>query len=120
MAPMVAVTEAQSGQRPQEMLADNGYGSEKSLGQKHGERRVCPRGPLPRDATRVERMKRKLQTKVGDAIYAARKAIVEPVFGQVKQARGFRGFSLRGLTKVKAEWARVCAKHNILKLYRGC
>jgi IS5 family transposase len=88
--------------------------------QKHGERRVGPRGPLPKGATRVERMKRKLQTKGGAAIYAARKAIVEPVFGQIKQARGFRRFSLRGLAKVKAEWALVCATHNILKLYRAC
>ena len=54
------------------------------------------------------------------AIYAARKAIVEPVFGQIKQARGFRRFSLRGLAKVQAEWALVCATHNILKLYRLC
>src|SRR5437763_9766955 len=46
---------------------------------------VAQRGPLPKGATRVERMKRKLQTKAGAAIYAARKAIVEPVFGQIKQ-----------------------------------
>jgi transposase len=138
--PMVEVIEAQSGQRPQEMLADNGYCSEKNLEyleaakkpekkieaylatgrQKHGERRVSPRGPLPQGATRVERMRRKLQTKAGAAIYAARKAIVEPVFGQIKQARGFRRFSLRGLAKVQAEWALVCATHNILKLYRLC
>ena len=138
--PMVEAIEAQSGQRPEEMLADNGYCSEKNLEylesakkpekkiaayvaagrQKHGERQVCPRGPLPQGATRVERMRRKLQTKAGAAIYAARKAIVEPVFGQIKQARGFRRFSLRGLAKVQAEWALVCATHNILKLHRLC
>jgi len=138
--PMVQAIEAQSGQRPTEMLADNGYCSEKNLEylesaqkpeqkieaylaagrQQHGERQVCPRGPLPQGATRVERMRRKLQTKAGAAIYAARKAIVEPVFGQIKQARGFRRFSLRGLAKVQAEWALVCATHNILKLYRLC
>jgi transposase len=140
MVPMVETIEAQSGQRPAELLADSGYCSEKNLEhlesadqpekkieayiatdrQKHGERRVCPRGPLPKGATRVERMKRKLQTKAGAAIYAARKAIVEPVFGQIKQARGFRRFSLRGLAKVRAEWAFVCLTHNILKLYRMC
>ena len=49
-------------------------------------------------------MRRKLQTKIGRAIYAARKAIVEPVFGQIKQARGFRQFLLRGLKKVQEEW----------------
>jgi hypothetical protein len=138
--PMVQAIEAQSGQRPTEMLADNGYCSEKNLAylesaqqptkkiaaylatgrQKHGERRVSPRGPLPHGATRVERMKRKLQTQAGAALYAARKAIVEPVFGQIKQVRGFRRFSLRGLAKVQAEWALVCATHNLLKLYRLC
>ena len=138
--PMVQAIETQSGQRPQEMLADKGYCSEKNLEyleaaqkpqkkieaylatgrQKHGERVVAPRGPLPKAATRVERMTRKLQTMAGAAIYAARKGIVEPVFGQIKQVRGFRRFSMRGLAKVKAEWALVCATHNILKLYRLC
>ena len=68
----------------------------------------------------MERMKRKLPTQAGAAIYAARKTIVEPVFGQIKQARGFRRFSMRGLAKVKAEWALVCATHNLLKRYRAC
>jgi hypothetical protein len=53
-------------------------------------------------------MKRKLQTKAGAAVYASRKYIVEPVFGQIKQARGFRQFLLRGLKKVRGEWALVC------------
>ena len=141
VAPMVEVIAQQSGQRPTELLADSGYCSEKNLEhletagesrqpvkvyvatgkQKHGEhRRPCPRGPLPKNATRVERMKRKLQTKAGRAVYAARKTIVEPVFGQIKQARGFRQFLLRGLSKVRGEWALVCLTHNILKLYRLC
>jgi hypothetical protein len=81
----------------------------------------CPRGPLPTTATRVDRMSRKLHTKVGAAVYAARKGIVEPVIGQIKQARGFRQlFLLRGFAKVQGEWALVCATHNILKLYRLC
>jgi hypothetical protein len=79
-----------------------------------------PRGPLPKGATRVDRMRRKLQTKVGAAIYGTRKTVVEPVFGQIKQARGFRQFLLRGLEKVKGEWAIVCLTHNILKLHRIC
>lgn len=140
VVPMLETVEAQSGQRPEEVLADSGYCSEKNLQklesaedpdrrveayiatgrQQHGERAVRVRGPLPKDATRVERMKRKLQTKAGAAIYAARKAIVEPVFGQIKQARGFRRFSLRGLAKVRSEWGFVCLTHNILKLYRMC
>ena len=70
------------------------------------------------DATRVDHMSRKLHTKAGAAVYAARKAIVEPVIGQIKQARGFRPFLLRGLEKVQGEWSRVCTTHNMLKLYR--
>jgi hypothetical protein len=117
-------------------LADSGYCSEDNLDylagqkidayiatgrQKHEERTVsCQRGPAPKGATRVERMKRKLQTKVGKKVYATRKAIVEPVFGQIKQARGFRQFLLRGLEKVRMEWALVCLTHNILKMYRYC
>jgi transposase len=140
VAPMMAVVEAQSGQRPEAVIADSGYCSEKNLEglawepqpqrgieafiaterPQQGERRVAARGPLPKGATRVERMKRKLLTKAGAAIYATRKGIVEPVFGQIKEARGFRRFSLRGFEKVKAEWALVCATHNILKMYRVC
>jgi len=57
-------------------------------------------------------MKRKLQTRVGKAVYAARKTIVEPVFGQIKQARGFRQFLLRGFEKVAGEWARQAFRVN--------
>jgi transposase len=141
LLPMLDQVELQSGQYPCEVLADSGYCSEQNLEQmdtelnperrvdgyvatgrqKHGEyREPCPRGPLPRGATRVERMKRKLKTKAGKVIYAARKTIVEPVFGQIKQARGFRQFLLRGIDKVRAEWSLVCLTHNILKLYRLC
>jgi tartrate dehydratase beta subunit/fumarate hydratase class I family protein len=89
--------------------------------QKHSERpEPYPRGPLPTTATRVDRMSRKLQTKVGAAVYAAWKGIVEPVIGQIKQARGFRQFFLRGFDKVQGKWALVCTTHNILKLYRLC
>jgi len=138
LQPMVDAIEQQSGQRPEGILADSGYCSDQNLEylesgqeperkiegfiatgkQKHGEHRLpAKRGPLPKGATRVERMKRKLQTKVGKAIYAARKCVVEPVFGQIKQARGFRQFLLRGKEKVKGEWALVCLTHNILRLW---
>jgi hypothetical protein len=141
LLPMVAVIEQQSGQRPEEILADSGYCSEKNLEGlesadqpeqkiigyiatqrlKHGEyKEPCPRGPLPQGATGVDRMRRKLKTKVGKAVYAARKAIVEPVFGQIKQARGFRQFLLRGIEKVRGEWSLVCLTHNLLKMYRIC
>lgn len=138
LEPMVEAIEQQSGQRPDAILADGGYCSEENLAflesaeqpekkiegfvatgkQKHGEHRLpCPRGPLPKGATRVDKMKRKLKTKVGKAIYAARKCVVEPVFGQIKQARGFRQFLLRGKEKIKGEWALVCLTHNILRLH---
>lgn len=64
-------------------------------------------------------MGRKLRTKAGRAHYARRKAIVEPVFGQIKEARGFRRFSLRGLEAVQAEWLLVAAVHNLGKLFRS-
>jgi len=51
-------------------------------------------------------------------VYARRKTIVEPVFGQIKEARGFRRFLLRGLTKVRGEWRLVCLTHNLLKIWR--
>lgn len=136
LMPMITTIEQQSGRTPTQLLADAGYCSEENLAavgdttieaylatrkQKHGERpRPCPRGPLPKTTTRVDRMARKLQTKAGAAVYAARKAIVEPVIGQIKHARGFRQFLLRGFEKVQGEWSLVCTTHNILKLYRLC
>jgi transposase len=141
LLPMLATIEEQSGQRPDDVLADSGYCSEKNLEgldseenperrvngyiaterQKHDEyKEACPKGPLPKGATRVDRMRRKLKTKAGKTVYAARKAIVEPVFGQIKQARGFRQFLMRGIDKVRGEWSLVCLTHNVLKMYRLC
>jgi transposase len=136
LQPMIRTIREQAGQAPDELLADSGYCSDESLRDlartkikgyiatrkmKHGERPgPAPRGPIPRAATRVERMARKLETKIGAAIYATRKGIVEPVLGQIKQGRGFRQFLLRGLDKVRGEWALVCTTHNVLKLYRMC
>jgi transposase len=134
--PMVKAIKEQAGQTPEQLLADSGYCSDKNLEalenkpvdvyiatgrQKHGKRSApCKPGPLPQSATQVDKMARKLQTKAGATVYAARKSIVEPVFGQIKQARGFRQFLMRGIRKVRAEWALVCATHNILKMYRLC
>lgn len=75
---------------------------------------------MPKNATLIDRMARKLLAKTGAAAYAARKGIVEPVIGQIKQARGFRQFLLRGFEKVQGEWSLVCTTHNILRLYRLC
>jgi len=134
LLPMITIIEQQLGATPPQLLADAGYCSDENLTaiagttldayistrkQKHGERPgPCPRGPLPKTATIVDRMARKLHTKAGAAVYAARKSIVEPVIGQIKHARGFRQFLLRGVEKVRGEWALVCTTHNILKLYR--
>ena len=136
LMPMITAIAQQSGDTPSQLLADAGYCSDVNLAavadtpidayistrkQKHGERPgPCPRGPLPKTATIVDRMCRKLHTKAGAAVYAARKGIVEPVIGQIKHARGFRQFLLRGFDKVQGEWSLVCTTHNILKLYRLC
>jgi transposase len=134
LVPLVETIEQQSGQKPQGVVVDSGYCSEENLQyldqrriegfvatekQKHAARNEsCRPGRLPIGASRVERMERKLQTKVGAAVYARRKCIVEPAFGQIKQARGFRQFLLRGLEKVRGEWALICMTHNILKFHK--
>ena len=69
-------------------------------------------------ATAKERMRAKLDTESGRAVYARRKTIVEPVFGQIKEARGFRRFLLRGLSQIRGEWRLVCLTHNLLKIWR--
>jgi transposase len=75
-----------------------------------------PRGP---EASATERMRNKLSTAVGKALYRMRKAIVEPVFGQIKEIRGFRRFLLRGLEQARAEFALIALTHNLLKLFRS-
>jgi transposase len=120
-------------QRPKQVLADAGYCSEENLHelerreidayiatgrQKHGEWLApAPRGRPPVDLTRRDRMARKLRTLAGRAAYARRKAIVEPVFGQIKHARRFRQFLRRGWLAVREEWALICTVHNLLKLH---
>jgi hypothetical protein len=68
--------------------------------------------------TAKERMAAKVRTPEGRALYARRKVIVEPVFGQIKEARGFRRFLLRGLDNIRGEWRLVCLTHNVLKIWR--
>jgi len=70
------------------------------------------------ELTAAEAMRRKLRSSTGRALYAARKHIVEPVFGQIKQVRGFRKFLLRGLDLIDAEWQLLCLTHNLLKIWR--
>jgi transposase len=121
------------GSKPKKLSADAGYWSEDNANfleakkidayvatgrMKRTEKQAPPpRGRIPDDATAKQRMARKLRTLEGKAVYKMRKAIVEPVFGQIKFARGTRQFLLRGLEKVSGEWALICAGHNFLKLF---
>src|SRR5712691_5440540 len=131
LQPAVASIEKALKTRPQSVLADAGYWSEENVRalekkriepfvatgrQKHGERAPSPRGRPRMDMTLRERMARKLLTARGRKTYSRRKVIVEPVFGQIKQARRFRQFLRRGVQRVRHEWALVCTAHNILKL----
>jgi transposase len=130
MLQRIAVT---AGALPDVMTADAGYWSENNAdlctGQgidayiatgrlPHGQPLPPKRGPMPKAADAKARMARKIRSKAGSAIYAQRKAIVEPVNGQIKEARGLRRFLLRGLEKVDAEWHLIAATHNLLKLFR--
>ena len=123
-----------TGAVPKEVSADAGYYSAKAVEElyalgadpfiapektRHG--RVlepAPLGRIPKGLSARDRMRRKLRTKRGREHYALRMEPVEPVFGQIKQSRGFRQFLLRGLAKVNREWLLICAGHNLLKLFR--
>jgi hypothetical protein len=83
--------------------------------QKHHEPEA---GASATPTTAKERMAAKVRTPAGRALYARRKVIVEPVFGQSKEARGFRRFLLRGLAKIRGEWRLVCLPHKLLKIWR--
>jgi transposase len=86
--------------------------------QKHHGPAPAAAAALPAHAPAQEKMRAKLRTPRGRAVYGLRKGVVEPVFGQIKGARGFRRFSLRGLEKIRAEWRLVCLTHNLLKIWR--
>jgi transposase len=129
LVPLLERIEQHLGRRPKEVSADVGYCSEANLRalderaikgylatgrQKHpatGEDKR--RGPL------VRAMRQKLKRGGRRSRYRLRKQTVEPVIGQIKQARGFRQFLLRGLAKVQAEWTLICTAHNTLKLIKA-
>ena len=132
LVPMLERVRENCGSMPASMSADAGYFSEtnvqaaQSMGtdphiatgrRKHDEPAPKVRGRTPANLTLKERMARKLRTIKGRAIYARRKAIVEPVFGQIKAARGLRQLLLRGLRKARGEWAMISLTHNLLKLH---
>ena len=127
LVPLVDAIERNLGRRPKQASADAGYCSEANLEAladrgigayiatgraKHpadGKRKIT--GPLT--------MRDKLKRAGWRSRYRLRKQVVEPVFGQIKQARGFRQFLLRGIEKVRAEWALICTAHNLTKLARA-
>jgi len=134
LLPMVERIVANTGQLPEKLIADAGYCSTANIEaseqrgldaylstsrQSHGKRPRPSRGPAPRDLDARGRMDRKLRSKAGQAIYALRKIIAEPVFGQIKGARGLDRFLLRGLGKVDGEWSLMAITHNIGKLHRA-
>ena len=131
--PMLEEMEKSSGSLPERLTADAGYFSEDNVRllensdidgfvavekQKHGEVPPPVRGRPPKDMSVTDKMKRKLSTKRGRDVYKKRKEVVEPVFGQIKEARGLRRFLFRGFDNVAAEWDLWCLTHNLLKLYR--
>ena len=131
--PLLTQVLVNTGQVPRPVSMDAGYFSEATvemvatLGgaplippdrQRHGRAvPAAPHGRRPVGLSVADRMRRTLRTKRGRRLYARRKAIVEPVFGQIKQGRGFRQFLLRGMRKVRGEWALICTTHNVLKLW---
>ena len=122
------------GRVPKEVSADAGYYSAQAVADlqalgvdpfvapektRHGHQPPpAPRGRIPKHLSPRDRMRRKLQTKRGRQRYALRMETAEPVFGQIKQGRGFRQFLLRGLEKVQGEWSLICTGHNLLKLFK--
>jgi len=134
LRPLLDQVERNLGELPDRISADSGYFSKANVEyaegrlvepyiatgrRKHGEAHPKVRGRPPREMTAKERMRRKLATKQGARVHSRRKAIVEPVFGQMKEVRGLRRFLLRGLEKVRGEFSLFALTHNLLKLYRA-
>jgi transposase len=118
-----------TGRQARELSADAGYCSEGNLAilarhrirayvatgrQRHGE--ASAKGRAARAGKRVSAMRTQLARTARRSRYRLRKQTVEPVFGQIKHARGFRQFLLRGIEKVRGEWSLICTVHNLLKL----
>jgi len=130
--PMMDRVAANTGQLPRQVSADAGYFSSDTVNNltamgidvyipphkthHNVTEQPAPRGRIPLGLSTPDRMRRKLRTKKGKKCYAQRKILPEPVFGQIKQARGFRQLLFRGLDKVNHEWQLICIGHNLLKL----
>ena len=130
LEPMIEAMEASAGELPEELSADAGYCSEENLKllkrkgiqghvatgrRKHGKETATGARP-PREGTCRAEMDRKLKQEGRDGRYRLRKTAVEPVFGQIKQARRFRQFLMRGVENARREWTLVCIAHNLNKL----
>jgi transposase len=126
--PLLEQVATNVGRLPVAVTADAGFFSEANVTAPHLAAIDCyvppdrrthgrPAPPRPWAHPVAEAMRAKLDSVAGRAIYARRKTLPEPVFGQIKQARGFRCFSFRGVAKVRAEWAVICLTHNLLKLF---
>jgi len=133
LAPLLDGIRANLGRNPDEVSADAGYCSDANLRtvarrriegyiatgrQKHGTRSATAT-KAGKPGSLIAKMSTKLKRAGHRSRYRLRKQIVEPVFGQIKQARGFRQLLLRGIDKVKAEWAIICTAHNLTKLARA-
>jgi transposase len=138
LVPVLAAVKINVGRLPEKVTADAGYFSTAAVTsealssvdlyvtpdrskqtEELAELPAASPPPSELDHDVIARMREKLKTEPGRAVYKQRKMIVEPVFGQVKEVRGFRRFSFRGLQKNDAEWTLICLTHNLLKLFRG-
>jgi len=127
LTPLVDAVTANMGKKPEQVSADAGYCSNANLAaleEREIDAYVAP--GRAKHATegegggeRVAAMREKIKAGGHESPYRLRKQLPEPVFGQIKQARGFRQFLLRGIEKVKREWGFVCLAHNVLKLAQG-
>jgi hypothetical protein len=129
LVPLIDEVKTNLGKTPKQASADSGYLSEANLAalDARGVNAYIATGRAkhPADASRklggplTQAMRRKLKRAGWCSRYRLRKQIVEPVFGQIKQARGFRQFLLRGIDAVRAEWAMICTAHNLIKLAKA-
>jgi DDE family transposase len=130
LAPLLDAIKANLGRNPDEASADAGYCSAANLRtlsrrrikgyiatgrQQHGAKSATTKRSA-KPGSVIASMSAKLRRAGYRSRYRLRKQVVEPVFGQIKQARGFRQFLLRGIEKVRAEWAKICTAHNLRKL----
>src|SRR4249920_575026 len=127
LVPLVEAIENNLGRKPEQASADSGYCSEPNLealvargidgyvAPGRAKHPTAANGKVGGPLTQL--MRKKINDSGFETPYRLRKQVVEPVFGQIKQARGFRQFLLRGVEKVRAEWAMICTTHNLLKLF---